>query len=151
MDDRPAGSFDPGASLVDAVRAALPGWVRAQVARFDPLLASSEATDEAVTQALAQVVPALQTLVGLDVDQQRTNPLSVVRSASRFPSEVLADAGVRPPRRDPVDTEMFPLDVYGLVPARWLDLGDAVHEAGIVWGAWKAKTVLDRRRAEGLR
>jgi hypothetical protein len=24
-----------------------------------------------------------------------------------------------------------------------------VHEAGITWGAWKAATVLTRRRAEG--
>jgi hypothetical protein len=28
-------------------------------------------------------------------------------------------------------------------------MGDDVHEAGISWGAWKAATVLTRRRAEG--
>jgi hypothetical protein len=37
--------------------------------------------------------------------------------------------------------------VYGLSPATWTDVDPDLHEPGIVWGAWKAKTVLDRRAA----
>jgi len=31
----------------------------------------------------------------------------------------------------------------------WRDLGEEVHDAGISWGAWKAATILTRRRADG--
>ena len=43
----------------------------------------------------------------------------------------------------------MPDDVYAIGPLAWSDLGEEVHEAGITWGAWKAATVLVRRRAEG--
>ena len=43
----------------------------------------------------------------------------------------------------------MPDDVYAIGPLAWIDMGDDVHEAGISWGAWKAATVLTRRRAEG--
>jgi hypothetical protein len=41
--------------------------------------------------------------------------------------------------------------VFGLGPASWTDVDPELHEPGITWGAWKAMTVLRRRRDEGLR
>jgi hypothetical protein len=58
---------------------------------------------------------------------------------------------VPPIRRSEFDRETFPDDVYGLSPATWSDIDESVHDPGLFWGAWKAKTVLDRRRDEGRR
>jgi hypothetical protein len=41
--------------------------------------------------------------------------------------------------------------VYDLSPATWGDVDESLQEPGLIWGAWKAKTVLERRRAEGRR
>ena len=54
-------------------------------------------------------------------------------------------------RRDEFEERAFPDDVYRLSPATWSDVDPSLHEPGIIWGAYKAKTVLDRRRAEGKR
>jgi hypothetical protein len=43
----------------------------------------------------------------------------------------------------------MPHDHYAVGPLTWKDLSEDVHDAGITWGAWKAATVLTRRRAEG--
>jgi hypothetical protein len=64
---------------------------------------------------------------------------------------VLRAAGAAEVRRDDFQRERFPDDVYDLAPATWSDLDPALHDPGITWGAWKAKIVLDRRRAEGKR
>ena len=77
------------------------------------------------------------------------SPSSV--AAVRYPTAVLRDAGVPPVRRDEFKEQAFPDDVYDLVPATWRDVDPALQEPGIVWSAWRAKTVLDRRRAEGRR
>jgi hypothetical protein len=146
-------AFDPPGALAAAIEAALPGWVVHQVRRFAPAFDSTTeaAAHVAGVAAAAEVSVRLRALLAQDVDEQRTNPLSVLRAAARYPTEVLVAAGARPPRRDEFDQRAFPDDVFCLGPVTWRDLGDAVHEAGIVWGAWKAKTVLDRRRAEGKR
>jgi hypothetical protein len=62
---------------------------------------------------------------------------------------VLADLGARPVQRDEFAERVFPDDVYGLSPAAFSDVSEDLVEPGIMWGAWKAKTVLDRRRSEG--
>jgi hypothetical protein len=54
-------------------------------------------------------------------------------------------------RRDDFKQHAFPDDTYDLSPATWSDVAESVQEPGLVWSAWKAKTVLDRRRAEGRR
>jgi len=146
-------AFDPPGTLAAAIEAALPGWVVHQVRRFAPVFDSTtqEAARAAGVAAAADVSVRLRALLAQDVDEQRTNPLSVLRGAARYPTAVLVAAGATPPRRDEFDERAFPHDVFGLGPVTWRDLGDDVHEAGIVWGAWKAKTVLDRRRAEGKR
>jgi hypothetical protein len=109
------------------------------------------AARDAGGRARADVGAELRAFLGQDVDEQRTNPLAILRAAVRYPTAVLRDAGVPPVRRDDFKEQAFPDDVYDLVPARWSDVDPAVQEPGIVWSAWKAKTVLDRRRAEGRR
>ena len=75
----------------------------------------------------------------------------MLRGAVRYPTAVLEAAGVPPVVRDEFAERAFPADVYDLAPATWRDLDESVHEPGLVWGAWKAKTFLDRRRQEGRR
>jgi hypothetical protein len=148
-------STSPADALCEAVEAALPGWVvRAVESRatawhgaVEPgWLVGARAAGE---QARQEVGARLRSLLAHDVDEQRTNPLGVIRAAVRYPTDVLRRAGVPPVVRDEFLERTFAEDVYGLAPACWRDLGDEVHEAGIVWGAWKAATVLGRRRAEG--
>jgi hypothetical protein len=85
------------------------------------------------------------------VDQQATGPLALLREAVRYPTAVLADAGVPPVVRDEFAVRAFPDDAYGLAPAAFADVDPSLHEPGLVWGAAKAHVVLARRRAEGRR
>jgi hypothetical protein len=150
-----------GAELVQAVDEALPGWAaRMVVERWSQwsgeppssapaaLLAAAQAAGE---QTRAEVVPALRALLATDVDEQRSNPLALVRGAVKHPSAVLAAAGVPPVERDADARRLFPDDVYDLAPAAFADLAPSVHEPGLVWGAAKAHVVLARRRRAGQR
>jgi hypothetical protein len=131
-------------ALADAADAALPAWVEAAVARHvdGPL----PATADAAAAARADLIPLLRALLALDVDEQRTTPLAILREAVRYPTEVLRDAGVAPVHRDDFDRERFPDDDYALTPASFADFGPAVAEAGIAWGA--AKAWVHKRRHE---
>ncbi|MFM7536178.1 MAG: hypothetical protein ACKO91_10380 [Acidimicrobiales bacterium] len=148
-------STTPADMLAAAVEVALPGWVvRAVESRARAWTGTVEAgwLDDARSageRAREEVGARLRSLLAHDVDEQRTNPLGVIRTAVRYPTEVLQRAGVPPVVRDEFLERTFADDVYGLAPATWRDLGEEVHEAGIIWGAWKASTVLGRRRAEG--
>lgn len=143
--------------LSDAVHLALPGWLRRCV--LDTALRAgagrtAELVDDAermVAEATPAVLAEFDDLLSTDVDAQRTNPLSVLRSAVRFPTAVLHRHGIAPRRRDDFAVRAFPADVYGLSPATWADLDETLQEPGLIWGAWKAKTVIDRRRSEGQR
>lgn len=141
--------------LIDAIRLVLPGWLersvvataRRQCGNVAPELAT--AAREMASSASVLVMVELVELFDTDVDAQWTNPLSVLRAAVRFPTEVLVAHGVPPRERDDFAVRAFPADVYGLSPATWDDVEESLREPGLIWGAWKAKTVLDRRRAEG--
>ena len=139
----------------DRIEAVLPGWVERSVERLVAAHAGSvsdgtaAAAAEAGRHAAVEVGAAVRALLATDVDEQRTNPLAVLRSAVRYPTEVLAAAGVPPVRRDEFDERAFPDDVYGLAPATWSDIDAGLQEPGIVWGAAKAHVVLTRRRREG--
>ncbi|MBM3684432.1 MAG: hypothetical protein FJW83_07815 [Actinobacteria bacterium] len=148
---------DHAAALVDTVEVTLGPWVVRVVCERMVAWAGAAPADvvaeaeRAAAVAVADVLPRLRALVALDVDEQRTNPLAVLRSAVRHPTEVLARAGVPHVRRDPFDERAFPDDVYGLAPASFADIDPALHEPGLRWGASKAHVVLRRRRAEGRR
>ncbi|MDE0804859.1 MAG: hypothetical protein OSA99_16245 [Acidimicrobiales bacterium] len=142
-------------ALVEGVEAVVPGWierlvvqrVRAWCGDVAPAVVAAAAT--AGSAAAADVVPRMRSLVETDLDDQRTNPLSLLRDATRFAHDVLADVGVPEVARDQFSTRSFPDDVYGLVPATWEDVDPALHELGLTWGAAKAFLFKARRRQEG--
>jgi hypothetical protein len=59
---------------------------------------------------------------------------------------LLTNLGCAPVVRDEFDERSFPDDVYGLSPATWVDIDEALVEPGIEWGAWKAATVMMRKK-----
>ena len=151
-------SFDEESkALYDAVDHALPGWVVGHVDRLTRAYRGTtdpEAHAAAVAageRARVEIGARLAALLAEDVDAQRTNPLAILRSAVSYPTEVLRAAGVPEVVRDEFAERAFPADAYDLSPATWRDLGDVVHEAGLVWGAAKAHVHLARRRAQGQR
>ena len=148
------GSVDEAAALLaDGVIAALPGWVERCVASaceragvtVKELGAQSRA---AGLQCAVEIGSPLRDLLATDVDEQQSTPLSVLRSAVRFPTQVLAAGGVPAPDRDDFDASRFPDDPYGLTPASFADIDPALGPIGIAWGAAKAFEVLQRRRSQ---
>ena len=141
-----------GAALGDRVVAAVPGWVERRVR--DLLVAFHGSADppaleqarEAGRRAAEEVEPELRRLLAADVDRQWTNPLTVVRRAVRFPTEVLAAAGVPPVVREEYDEAHFPEDVYGLTPRTFTDLDPSLGDVALVWGAAKARASMVRHR-----
>jgi hypothetical protein len=109
--------------------------------------AASRAGEKARDEVGDAVAQALQ----LDIDEQRVPPLSLLRSAVRYPTRVLRDAGVPPVVRDEFAERNFPEDTYDLTPASFADLSPGLHEPGLLWGAAKAHVHLRRRREEGRR
>ena len=126
-------------ALVDAVDRALPGWVAGAVSARLGRPAPEEAA-AAGERARADLVPRLRILVATDVDEQRTNPLAILRDAVRYPTDVLRSLDVAPAERDDFQRDHFPDDVYDLVPTSFADFGPEVADAGIAWGAVKAWT-----------
>lgn len=146
--------------LIVAARSAVPRWLvrcvvntarHAGLAPGDDQLTNVAADAALMSRDAAPIVlAALERLLATDVDAQSTNPLSVLRQAVRYPTEVLVRHGVRVRPRDDFAVRAFPDDVYGLSPATWADVDESLAEPGLVWSAWKAMTVLRRRRAEGM-
>lgn len=96
---------------------------------------------------VSDVVVDLETrfleLAETDIDRQRTTPLSIFRAACEPVADFLRARSVPPVAAEGVDP-------YGIHPAQLADIGPAVHEAGMMWGAAKAAVHLQRRRDEGL-
>ncbi|MFM8826904.1 MAG: hypothetical protein ACKORY_12300 [Actinomycetota bacterium] len=139
-------------ALLRAVDAAFEGWylgrLNAIASTRGAVLDGNEAAGVSA-EAAHWVRSELAAFLAVDVDEQRTNPLHLLRSAARFATDLLDSAGAVRPVRDEFESRSMPDDVFAVGPLAWVDLGDDVHEAGISWGAWKAATVLSRRRAEG--
>jgi hypothetical protein len=144
-------------ALWTATVEAVPRWVERSVEAVAAQAgvawneAARSATATAAHRAAVVVGERLRQLLDTDVDEQRGNPLAILRDAVVFPTAVLQLLGVPPVRRRQFEIEAFPDDIYGMTPATWTDVDESLHEPGIRWGAWKAKTVLDRRRRQGLR
>ena len=150
------GLEGPAADLLGAAAAAVPGWLSGcveRIARSQSIPVGDWAADvEAmVERSSAQVLDRLGVLLATDVDEQRSNPLDILRDAVAGPTEVLLGAGARPVSRDTFSEERFPGDLFDLAPATWADVDESMVEPGLTWGAWKAAVVLTRRRGEGLR
>jgi hypothetical protein len=148
---------DPADDLAAALDGVIAPWVERSVVRLVAAYRGEVAPEVEVAaraagrQARHEAGAELRAFLALDVDDQRTNPLAILRDAVRYPTAVLREAGIPPVQRDEFKEQAFPDDVYDLGPATWKDVDPALQEPGIIWGAWEAKTVLDRRRAEGRR
>jgi hypothetical protein len=133
--------------LASQLREDLPAWVERSVAsRTD--LDLTVASHAAGVAAAADLGGQIDELLACDIDQQRSTPLTLLRHAVRYPTEVLALAGVPESRRDDFSRRSFPDDGYDLAPASLADISLAAQEAGIHWGAAKAHVHLARRRVD---
>jgi hypothetical protein len=148
---------DPPTELAAALAATVPGWLERCVivtaARVEGTVGPDLRAD-AVDMAAAVgpvVVERLRVLLAADVDEQTANPLQVLRAAVAAPTDVLRRHEVATVDRDEFARRSFPDDVYGLAPATWSDVDASLVEPGVRWGAWKAATVLHRRREERRR
>jgi hypothetical protein len=146
---------DYSRQLLDAVDAVVGIWVERMVRtvassqNIELTPSGEEQLADAVATTRLDVHQRLHDLLSTDVDAQRANPLDVLRRSVSHATEVLRVLGARPVHRDDFAVRMFPDDVYALSPAAFADVDESLVEPGIMWGAFKAKTVLDRRRAEG--
>lgn len=143
--------------------AAVPGWVRDQVARLvgaweeagGDLAAQGGAAavlaraDHQGRRAAAALAGPLEQLVAADVDAQWTTPLTLVRRLVAYPTAVLSEAGVPPVERDRFAAQRFPDDPYDLVPGSLGAVGPGVAELGMAWGAAKAAAHRARHRNPG--
>jgi hypothetical protein len=140
------------ADLADAVEAALPVFVERAVRSRLPQGAAldddavARQIEQAARQAHAELMPQIRTLLMTDIDEQRTNPLAILRAGVRFPTEVLRALGVQPLPRDADAARLFPDDDYDLTPGSFADVDPSLHEPGLLWGAAKAHVHLSRRR-----
>lgn len=156
MNDRPddaeAALAAYALSLADALDEALPRWVEGSVRRVAQqqgirLSDDAERRLAAAAEAARQDgAPRVRALLATDIDAQAGNPLAIVRSLVRYPTEVLQAAGAAPVARDEFQVRAFPDDVFDLAPASFADVDPALHEPGLVWGAAKAYVHLARRR-----
>jgi hypothetical protein len=144
-------------ALADGIERAIPGWVErgARQVLDDQRIAVDAGLADAIADAAQAArddgAPRVRALLATDVDEQRGNPLAILRSLVRHPTAVLRSAGARPVDRDEFDRRNFPDDDYDLSPASFADVDPDLHEPGLVWGAAKAHVHLARRRREGKR
>lgn len=166
-------------ALAGGVDAALGPWVVASVERV--LLAWTAAPDrESIARAIValapdgagsdtssetwsdqarqagqncrdEVGPAVRALLLTDIDDQRGNPLEIIRRGVTYPTTVLRSLGVPAMKRDASAQQHFPDDDYDLTPASFAELSPGLHDLGLHWGAAKAHIHLRRRRADGQR
>jgi len=138
-------------ALADAIEVALPGWVgrcvnsRLPAGPLSPPVAAAAA--EAGVQARSDVGPRVRALLDADIDEQRTTPLALLRSAVSYPTAVLVAADVAPVRRDRTQERLFPTDIYDLNPATFADVDPALADLGVAWGAAKAWVHRQRHQA----
>ena len=138
-----------GEELADAIDQKLAIWVEAQVHKFwngDVPTDVQRQAAEAAARSVDEIIPKIRHLLELDIDDQWTNPLTLVRTATHFATRVLTEAGIPPVHRDATAQKFHPEDIYDLTPGGFGDLGPEVGQAGLVWGAAKAHVHLRRRR-----
>ena len=146
---------EAAADLLEAAARVTEPWLRRSIERAAG--AGGVATtdwddlDTVVVDTAADLLAALERLLATDVDEQRNNPLSLFRGAIEAPTALLRAHGVPEPHLDQFAADHFPDDPYQLGPATWNDVDDELQTPGLTWGAWKAMTVLQRRRDEGVR
>lgn len=134
--------------LSEGISQALPGWVVSAVESRLPEMSPEirKAAEAAGSAAAAEIGEEAARLLAADIDDQRENPLSVLRRAVRYPTEVLLTAGVAPVERDDFAVDRFPDDSYDLTPASFSDIHPDLQDPGLMWGAAKAFVHRQRHR-----
>lgn len=142
------------AELLATARRVVPAWMRRVAidrcvrSGVDPATLAPD-LDRTIDDASEAALTDLAALLATDVDEQRTTPLSLLRGSTAPIGELLRARGVATSGAeaaapdDRADSE--------LGPATWSDVDPSMHQPGLTWGAWKAMTILSRRRDEGLR
>lgn len=148
---------EPAATLLDAARRAVPVWLRRAIedacrrGGVDPAPLRVE-LDATIDRSSADALDGLAELLAADVDRQWTTPLAMLRDAAAArPAAFLRAHGVAPSAPSAPSGHGRAGDGYELGPANWADVDPSLHEPGLRWGAWKAMTILARRRDDGLR
>jgi hypothetical protein len=134
-----------GEALAGQVCEVFPRWVAHIVAeRFGSEVSSD--IGEVGRNAQDALRDPLLRFFRLDIDEQRTTPLSIIRAHMNVVTQWLRDQGMQPVERDEFDTRSNPDDVFALGPFAWIDFGEDVHVAGLQWGAAKAFVHRQRHR-----
>ena len=138
------------AALADAIDDVLPAWVERCVRRRLTTMTTAIRAEarQAGDDARREVGGAIRTLlVDTDIADQRANPLALLRTATRYPTLVLRNAGAPAVERDKFSRERFPDDDYDLTPANWSDVDPSLQDLGLTWGAAKAFVHKQRHRS----
>jgi hypothetical protein len=96
---------------------------------------------EAVESGRSWLDRELKALLSVPFAEQRRGPLEVFQEALRFPSEVLARAGIAEAHRDDAAVRALPGDRYDLAPASSAQIGEEVWRLHLAWGAEKARAI----------
>jgi len=141
-----------GAELVKELEVSLPIWVERstreiyQAWKGEWPLEIADQARLAGERCVVEILPVLRELLESDIASQQTNPMSILRRASQYPTGLLQLYEVPPVQRDDYLETAFPEDIYGLIPTAFSDFGQGCHELGIAWGAAKAHIHLTERR-----
>lgn len=155
--DDTAEYFRHARALADAICDVLPGWAARSVEQVatelgrdvdDEVLAAAGAAGRRCAEEFG---PRIRQLLDTDPDEQRSTPLTILRTATCCATDALRSLGMPPVERDEFAAQVFPDDVYDLAPGSFADVDPSLAEPGVVWGAAKAHVHLARRRAEGRR
>ena len=131
-------------ALVETSERVVPQWVESCVtatyARHgEPVPEDvAERARQAGKHAGREVGARMRALLERDIDEQAGNPMTILRSAVEYPTQILLAAGVPPVERDDFAARQFPGDHYDLTPANFGDVHPDLVDPGIAWGAAKA-------------
>ncbi len=149
-------SWSPVEDLLVDLNNCLGGWLVRRVvavAQRSGSIADEQVAllSERAAAIAVELLADLHDLLQMDPDEQRTNPLDLIRRGLHPATRALDDLGIEPSLRDPFDVRTLPDDRHSLAPMTWADIDERLVESGLRWGAWKASVILRRRREEGLR
>jgi hypothetical protein len=145
-EELPRSRAEAAEQLLRAADAVIPAWLERCVRRICSQQGIESAElDAKISTMVRQASPMVLGELGAAVTGVRAdNPLQVFRRAVVYPTLVLGELGAREVRRDEFSRESFPNDIYGLSPATWIDVDEALHDPGLIWGAWTAREAMNR-------
>lgn len=135
-------------TVTDDVVSAWVGRLIGRVAASQSIDIDDDRRRTIVSEVEASLRPELTELLSRDAADQTTNPLSLFRRATAIVTEHLLALGAVAVERDEFHQRSFPDDVLDLCPATWADIDERMVEPGLEWGAWKAATIIARRRTD---